>query len=97
MSNCRSKFVSATYFYFLKHGLLSLNGKTYIGNGSIIEFSSNTLLTEDLIAIKYTRYLILPIFTSSIDFSDIKHSMKHAVLSLILRYKIKHQYDRPYK
>ena len=77
--------------------LLSLNGKTYIGNGSIIKFSSNTLLTEDLIAIKYTRYLVLHIFTSSIDFSDIKHSMEHALLSLILRFKIKNQYNRPYK
>ena len=94
MSNCRSKskFVSATYYM-----LLSLYGKTVIGNGSIIEFSSNTLLTEDLIAIKYTRYLVLHIFTSSIDFSDIKHSMEHALLSLILRFKIKNQYIRPYK
>ena len=50
--------------------LLSLNGKTYIENGSIIKFSTNTLLTEDLITIKYTRYLVLHIFTSSIDFSD---------------------------
>ena len=48
--------------------LLSLNGKTYIGNGSIIKFSSNTLLTEDLITIKYSRFLVLHIFTSSIDF-----------------------------
>ena len=88
MSNCRTKFVSATYFYFLKHGLLSLNGNTYIGNGSIIEFSSNTLLTEDLIAIKYTGFLVLHIFTSPIDFSDIKRSMEHALLSLILRFKI---------
>ena len=77
--------------------LLSLSGKTYIGNGSIIEFSSNTLLTEDLITIKYTRYLVLHIFTSSIDLSDIKHSMEHALLSLILRFKIKDQYNRPYK
>ena len=68
--------------------LLPLNGKIYIGNGSIIKFSSNTLLTEDLITIKYTRYLVLHIFTSSIDFSDIKHSMEHALLSLILRFKI---------
>ena len=68
--------------------LLSLNGKTYIGNGSMIKFFSNTLLTEDLITIKYTRYLVLHIFTSSIDFSYIKHSMEHALLSLILRFKI---------
>ena len=65
-----------------------MDDNTYIGNGSIIEFSSNTLLTEDLIAIKYTRHLVLHIFTSSIDFSDIKHSMEHALLSLILRFKI---------
>ena len=77
--------------------LLSLNGKTYIGNGSIIKFSFNTLLTEDLITIKYTRYLVLHIFTSSIDFSDIKPSMEHALLSLILRFKIENQYNRPYK
>ena len=77
--------------------MLSLNGKTYTGNGSIIKFSSNTLLTEDLITIKYTRFLVLHIFTSSIDFSDIKHSMEHALLSLILRFKIKNQYNRPYK
>ena len=70
MPNCRSKLVSATYFYFLKHEMFSLNGKTCIGNRSINEFSSNTLLTEDLIAIKYTIYLILHIFTLSIDFSD---------------------------
>ena len=69
--------------------LLSLNGKTYIGNGSIIKFTSNTLLTEYLIAIKYTRYLVLHIFTSYFDLSDIKHSMEHALLSLILRFKIK--------
>ena len=68
--------------------LLSLNGKTYIGNGSMIKFFSNTLLTEDLVTIKYTRYLVLHIFTSSIDFSYIKHSMEHALLSLILRFKI---------
>ena len=37
MSHCRSKLVSATQFYFLKHELLSLNGKTRIENGSIIE------------------------------------------------------------
>ena len=96
MSNCRSKFVSATSFYFLKHGLLSLNGNTYIGNGSTIEFSSNTLLTEDLIAIQYTRYLVLHIFTSSFDFSNIKHSMEPALLSLVLQFKIKNQYNRPY-
>ena len=60
-----------------------------IGNGSIIEFSSNTLLSEDLIAIKYTRYLVLYIFTSSIDLSDIKYCVEHALLSLILRLKIK--------
>ena len=65
-----------------------MDDNTYIGNGSIIEFSSNTLLTEDLIAIKYTRHLVLNIFTSSIDFSDIKHNMEHALLSLILRFKI---------
>ena len=68
--------------------LLPLNGKTFIRNGSIIKFSSNTLLTEDLITIKYTRYLVLHIFTSSIDFSDIKHSREHALLSLMLRFKI---------
>ena len=45
MSNCRSKFVSA--IHFLKHFVVP--GKTNIGNGSIIKFSSNTLLTEDLI------------------------------------------------
>ena len=77
--------------------LLSLNGKTVIGNGSIIKFSSNTLLTENLIAIKYMSYLVLHIFTSSIDFSDIKHSLEHALSSLILRFKIKNQYNRPYK
>ena len=76
--------------------LLSLNGKTYIGNGSIIKFSSNTLLTEDLIAIKYTSYLVVHIFTLSTDFSNIKHSMEHALLSLILRFKIENQYNRPY-
>ena len=54
-------------------------------------------LTEDLIGIKYTRYLVLHIFTLSIDFSDIKHSMGHALLSLILRFKIKNQFNRPYK
>ena len=97
MSNCRSKFVFAAYFYFLKHELLSLNGNTYIGNGSIIEFSSNTLFTEELVAIKYTRYFVLHKITSSIDFSDIKHSMEHALLSLNLRFKIKNQYNRPYK
>ena len=70
--------------------LLPLNGKTYIGNRSIIKFYSNTLLTEDLIAIKYARYLVLHIFTSSIDFSDIKHSLEHALLSLILRFKIEY-------
>ena len=86
MSNCRSKFVFTTYFYFLKHGLLSLNGNTYIENGPIIEFSSNTLLTEDLNLIKYTRYLVLHILSSSIDFSNIKHSMEPALLSLILRF-----------
>ena len=77
--------------------LLSLNGNTNIGNGSIIKFSSNTLLTEDLITLKYTRYLVLHIFTSSIDLSDIKHNMEHALLSLILRFKSKNQYNRPYK
>ena len=77
--------------------LLSLNGKTYIGNGSTIKFSSNTLLTEDLITVKYTRYLVLHIFTSSIDFSDIKHSMEHGLLFLILRFKIKNQFNRHYK
>ena len=77
--------------------LLSRNGKTYIGIGPIIKFLSNTLLTEDRIAIKYTRYMVLHIFTSSIDFSDIKHSMEHALLSLILRFKITNQYIRPYK
>ena len=55
----------------------------YIGNGSMIKFSSNTLLTEDLIAIKYTRYLVLHKFTTSIDFSDIKHSTEHASITLI--------------
>ena len=50
---------------------LFLNGKPYIGNGSINEFSSNSLLTEDLIAIKYMRYLVFHIFTPSIDFNDI--------------------------
>ena len=75
--------------------MLSLNGMTYIRNGSLIEFSSNTLLTEDLIAIKYTRYLVLNIFTSSINFSDIIHSIEHALLSLILRFKIKNQYNGP--
>ena len=68
--------------------LLPLNGKTYIENGSIIKFPSNTLLFEDLITVKYTRYLVLHIFTSSIDFSDIKHRMEYALLSLILRFKI---------
>ena len=77
--------------------LLSLNGKTYIGNGSIVKFSSNTLLNEDLIAIKYTRHMVLHIFTSSIVFIDMKHSMEHAFLSLILRFRIKNQYNRPYK
>ena len=77
--------------------LLSPNSKTCIENGSIVKFSSNTLLTEYLIAIKYTRYLVLHIFTSSFDFSDIKHSMEHALLSLILRFKIKNQYNRPNK
>ena len=68
--------------------LFPLNGKTYIGNGSIIKFTFNALLTEDLITIKYTRYLVLHIFTSSIDFRDIQHSMEHALLSLTLRFKI---------
>ena len=77
--------------------LLSLNGMTSIGNGPIIKFSFNTLLTENLITIKYTRLFVLHIFTSSIVFSDIKHSMEHALLSLILRFKIKNQYNRPYK
>ena len=77
--------------------LLSQNGKTNIGNVSIIEFSSNTLLTEDLIAIKYMRYLVLHIFTSAIDLSDIKHSIEHTLLSFILRFKIKNQYNRPFQ
>ena len=37
---------------------MSLNGKTHKENGSIIEFSSNKLLKEDLIAVKCTRYLV---------------------------------------
>ena len=42
---------------------MSLNG---IENGSIIGFSSKNLLTDDLVAIKYMRYLVLHIFTSYI-------------------------------
>ena len=80
MANCRSKFVSDTYFNFLKHVVVPEWQDLY---RSIIKFPSYTLLTEDLIAIKYTRYLVLHIFTSSIDFSDIKHNMERALLSLI--------------
>ena len=80
---------------FLNHELLSLNGKTHTENGSIIEFSSNNLLTEDLIAIKYTRHLVQHLLYC---LSDIKYCMEHALLPLILRrFKIKNQYNRPYK
>ena len=57
MSTAVQNYISAAYF------LLSLNGKTYIVNGSILKFSSNTLLTEDLIAIKYMRYLVHHLLT----------------------------------
>ena len=96
MSNCRSNFVSAAYFYILKLVVVpewqDLHRK-WVND----QFSSYTLLTEDLIAIKYARYLFLHIFTLSVYFSDIKHSMLHALLTLILRFKIKNQYNRPYK
>ena len=82
-------YFRSNLFLLLKHELLSLNGKIHIENGPIIKFSSYKLLTDDLIAIKYTRYLVLHIFTSSIDFSDIIHSIEQALLSLILRFKIK--------
>ena len=57
-------------------------------NGSIIELSSDNLLTEDLIAIKFTRYFYIIYF---IDFSDIKFCIEHALLLLILHFAIKNQ------
>ena len=72
---------------------------SHIENGSIIEFSSNNLLTEDLIEIKYMRHLVYTSLQHLLYcFSDIKYCMEHALLLLILHhFKIKNQYNRPYK
>ena len=56
-------------------------------------------MTEDLIAVKIYEILgFIHLYSIyCIDFSHIKYCMEHALLPLILCFKNKNQYNRPYK